>query len=1384
MNLRRYKLVLGLVLLAGLNTSLHAKMNVGTRPPRPNQILGRVAETCPVTTAQIDLDINGVRARVLVGGDLWWDPVGQVPYYEVPIGSNKNALFSGALWIGGIDKSGQLKVAAQTYRQQGSNDFWGGPISRDPAYGSIGGIADARCTDFDKFWPITRSEVETFVSTGEATKAIREWPGNGNITQNELQYLAPFFDSDNDGLYDYTAGDYPYFLLAGDYPVDPGTGTVVCNDYLFGDKSIWWVFNDVGNVKTETQSDAIGLEVRSQAFAFKTADEVNFMTFYKYQVINRSSDSLSQTYFGVWSDPDLGNAADDYVGCDVSLGLGYCYNGDPDDDGGQGYGINPPAIGIDFFQGPLADVGDGLDNDKDGVTDEPGEQIIMSKFVYYENVNNVPNGNPATTDDYYEYLSGFWADGQQITFGGSGRDVAAPPTNYMFSNGTDPDFSGQIWTMVTAGIQPNDMRWLQSAGTFTLAPGAVNYITTGVVWARATSGGPLASVTLVKLADQKAQALFDNCFKILDGPNAPDLAVRELDRTILISLENTRNEKVELYNEIDPTIPTAVPTDSGNFDTLSVDERSYKFQGYLIYQVADETVSEADISDPAKAKLLKQIDVRDDIGQIVNYTFDNTLNSWVPEEKTRDGFNAGLEHTFTFTLDAFTQKQLVNYRPYYYLVVSYAYNNYRPFDPNNASFTQYRPYVQGRNNVRVYSAIPHPQVVQSGGTVLNASVGEGLEIKRIEGQGNGGNVLDLTDATVNEILFGGENRALNPVYQAGGGPVKLGIYDPMSVKSGGFKLVYGSVADNDYWYLMPNPEVTATVTNVVQDTISTRMVITTSAPLGVEAGQFIRVTGAQGITSVPSLNGWLEVATVNGTDYRVQITSFSGTYTGSGSASAVLDRSVYTIDNKVSQLYEPGKISIDGSKINGQEPGNEGAVNNGFMEATMTFSDPSRSWLTGVQDVDAATKTSQNWILSGSTNLVDFQIAGVYQDPDGAYETVLGGTWAPYFLVSNAGVDGVPKDPQTIVQASLNNVRYNYLHSADVVLTNDKTKWSRCVVMELGSGTTIGGAPKFTKRRSASVDKEGRPYGDPSANAAEAGLTDTIGMGWFPGYALNVETGERLNLIFGENSADLANNGGDMKWNPTDSIINANNKVIFGGMHYIYVLNRDTAATGIQLYDEGKRADSLITSTSAPVKRNLYRVTSWVNLPVLTKNHGLLETDVKIRLRINRNYKAFTSVGATTNVNNGNPHYEFGVPESKVASKGVKSVAEDALDLIRVVPNPYYAYSSYEKTRKDQLDNRVRITNLPSRCTVSIYTLNGTLIRQLKRDVSGDLSNGVAVSEGRDDNQAATLDWDLKNTAGITVASGVYIIHVDAGDLGEKVVKWFGVMRPIDLDSF
>ncbi len=118
---------------------------------------------------------------------------------------------------------------------------------------------------------------------------------------------------------------------------------------------MWWIFNDKGNIHTETGGDPIGMEIRAQAFAFATNDEVNSMTFYNYELINRGTQTLFETYFGCFTDGALGDPYDDYVGCDVNRGLAYYYNGDNfdgDNSGYLGYGNSPPAVGVDFFEGP------------------------------------------------------------------------------------------------------------------------------------------------------------------------------------------------------------------------------------------------------------------------------------------------------------------------------------------------------------------------------------------------------------------------------------------------------------------------------------------------------------------------------------------------------------------------------------------------------------------------------------------------------------------------------------------------------------------------------------------------------------------------------------------------------------------------------------------------------------------------------------------------------------------------------------------------------------------------------------------------------------------------------------------------------------------------
>ena len=188
-----------------------------------------------------------------------------------------------------------------------------------------------------------------------------------------------------------------------------------------------------------------------------------------------------------------------------------------------------------------------------------------------------------------------------MTYGGDGHGGGVGSTttecNFMFPGTSDASFPAQEWTEVTAGNVPADRRFLQSAGPFTLEPGAVNTITTGVVWARAKSGGQTASIQLLKIYDREAQALFDNNFNILNGPDAPDLNIRELDKELIFTLSNssTSNNIDESYVEKDPYItkPSNLLTDS-----------AYTFQGYLVYQLKDATVSVTDLGDADKARLI------------------------------------------------------------------------------------------------------------------------------------------------------------------------------------------------------------------------------------------------------------------------------------------------------------------------------------------------------------------------------------------------------------------------------------------------------------------------------------------------------------------------------------------------------------------------------------------------------------------------------------------------------------------------------------------------------------------------------------------------------------------------------------------------------------
>ncbi|MBD3636051.1 MAG: T9SS type A sorting domain-containing protein [Crocinitomicaceae bacterium] len=1355
---------------------------------------GRAANCAPANE-RLFMQYNNVRAIIETGGSLWQDRLTGAngsASYEVPKGSNKHVLYSGALWMAGEDINGQLKIAAHMFRQ--GNDFWAGPLgdliegtgnynpfeiqnAEKTLYRDYGAaeIIPSECNKYDQFFTIRRSEVIQFVNwwncendpnvdpakcdgvekpNDDIMNRIINWPAHGDVTLGQDFYLAPFYDNKD---YDGNQADIYDPLNDGDYPWYDLEMEIQCrNDRrvtLYGDETHWWVFNDKGNIHTETGGDPIGMEVRAQAFSFATNDAINDMTFYNYELINRGTQTLYNTYFGQWVDSDIGKADNDYVGCDVSRGLGYGYNAQTFDAGQSGqepYGLSPPAIGVDFFEGPYKD-NDQKDNPLttnipeaiaeegipyeglgigygDGIIDN--ERLGMSKFVYFNNESG-DKGDPQTAVEYYQYMRGMWKNGDPFTYGDDGFGGSLI-TSYCFPGDSDPygwgtgGVQGPEWSEVTEQNPVNqDKRFLQSAGPFTLKPGAVNNITVGVVYGRNTAESDLeSSVRTMKAADTKAQALFDNCFELVNPPPAPILTIQEMENELILYLESGPNfDEEEWFAEDVININTP---DSLKDQGIYYDD-TFRFEGYQIYQLVDKDASVSEIDDIEKARLVAQCDIKNGVSKLVNYTYDEQLGITIPAVMV-DGADEGIEHSFRVTEDLFAtgDRKLINHKKYYYIAVAYAYNNFKNYDPNDpdALDGQKIPYLRSRQaavggEIESVLGIPHDPTPEAHGTTFTTSYGYQPPITQIEGIGNGGAFLRLDSSSIDYIVANWDMN--HPTYQSGYGPIGVKVIDPLNLAAGTYTLRFDQ-----------NPsDINEASWSIERLYNSQTEVISSDYVVGVKNEQLIL-------------------------DWGISVTINQQYYEGTG--------------NCTDKYTDP-------------------------IAATLTYADSSKSWLSGVSDDDQYYPT--NWIRSGSTNENEGDNPGgcnpynwIYNqcayndyslDDEQEYEKLLDGTVAPFNRVG-AGVYGMPfgwpgdsatmNNNQgwfTLAGTALKKACFTKLHDVDIIITSDKSKWTRCPVIEINDNEsqTEHGDDILGMRSDLSVDKSGLSVGDPGYNPAEGDLIQSTGMGWFPGFAIDVTTGQRLNMCFSENSWLRGENGDDMIWNPTANFADQVDNPLFGGMHYVYVFGEDLNDSGSPAYDQGQWLSEMFDVTAANRKSNFYeawRSCMWVWEPMLKKNARLLATDAELNLRVNMPYQDRLVNGE----NNARPMYQFTISEPTKLAQG--DALESVLDNINVVPNPYYGYSAYETSK---LDNRIKFTNLPEVCEITIFNMQGALVRNFKKN-----------------DPLTSLDWNLQNHQGVPIAGGLYVIHIklppneyNGLEQRERIIKWYGAIRPPDLDN-
>lgn len=246
----------------------------------------------------------------------------------------------------------------------------------------------------------------------------------------------------------------------------------------------WFAFDYMNpNGHPVSGASPMQMEVQCQMFTFDCdpGDPLNRTVFARYKLINRGLERLDSTYFGLFTDFNIGNPNDDFFGCDTSRTVVFGYNGDAVDEGF--YGAFPPYMGVDIFRGPLTQTGD---------------EAKLSTVI---SVDTSALNSPV---DFYGLLTG------------RSPGTWPPPAsgiNYP-GNPTEPGNNSEV----ALGNTPGQRAVLSAYGPFSLLPGAVNEFFAGFFIA--------SDFDELQNGSDLIQMHFDNCFNmgsicsaVLDAPD-------------------------------------------------------------------------------------------------------------------------------------------------------------------------------------------------------------------------------------------------------------------------------------------------------------------------------------------------------------------------------------------------------------------------------------------------------------------------------------------------------------------------------------------------------------------------------------------------------------------------------------------------------------------------------------------------------------------------------------------------------------------------------------------------------------------------------------------------------------------------------------------------
>ncbi|GAB4314261.1 MAG: hypothetical protein Kow0074_01150 [Candidatus Zixiibacteriota bacterium] len=390
---------------------------------------------------------------------------------------------------------------------------------------------------------------------------------------------------------------------------------------IYGDETLYAVYHDLNAGAHTNQAGStqpLGLEIQQSVFAFSRSGALGNAIFLKFVLINEGSNLLEDTYVSLWCDPDVGDAFDDLVGCDTNLMLGYAYNEGPD----PIYGVGAPAVGYDFLQGPIVpSPGDSARYRNRWVSGY--RNLPMTSFNLY-----TAGKDPTNSQETYNYMQGLTPAGDTV------YDPSNTPTTYQVAG--DP-VTGQGWVDVAG----NDRRFMMTTGPFTMAVGDTQEVVIAVLVGQGADH--LSSISALRQISEQAQAVFDLGFNIPSPPPQPRVWQQPLPNRIELVWDHAAE---------------------GDVQESSILGQRFVMEGYNVYQGESQAGPWTKIA---------TYDVDNDITRIYKDVYDPAVGA-IQRVIDQLGTNSGLQNHLTITTDRLTGEPLVNYRPYYFAVTAYSYD--------------------------------------------------------------------------------------------------------------------------------------------------------------------------------------------------------------------------------------------------------------------------------------------------------------------------------------------------------------------------------------------------------------------------------------------------------------------------------------------------------------------------------------------------------------------------------------------------------------------------------------------------------------------------------------------------------------------------------------